>query len=456
MTQIPPPFAHQTASTQVAKALSWVYDASDPGTGKTRTFIDVITSLQQNGGYKKALVLAPKSILVPAWVNDIKEFAPHLTYVVANANNRKKAFEFDVNVYITNHDAVKWIRDNVDLSDFDILIIDEITAFKHRTSQRSKALAKITKNFKYRAGLSGTPNSNGITDIWHQIYVLDDGENLGTSFWRFRQSVCEPKQIGPRPEMVEWVDKEGAEEAVMDILSSNIIRNKLEECHDMPTQTFIRYDFELSAKHKQAYDDLLRDSILYLDDGEPVTALHAGTVTNKLLQIASGAVYNQDKVAKLIATERYELVIELIKEYGKCLVAFNWTHQRDRMIELAKKAKLKYALIDGTVKDADRIKAVADFQEGKLDVIFAHYMSAAHGLTLTAGQTTIWPSPIYDAERFRQFNGRQYRAGQKERTRVIQVCAANTLEAKVYDDVLSEKLGKMQLLLDLAQEMQAA
>ena len=453
--EIPPPFKHQAAATAVASTLEWVYDASDPGTGKTRTFIDVITNLLLNG-FRKTLVLAPKSILVPAWANDIKQFAPHLTYTVATATNRKKAFDMNVNVYITNHDAVKWIQDNVDLGEFDILIIDEITAFKHRTSQRSKALAKIVKNFRFRAGLSGTPNSNGICDIWHQIYVLDDGENLGTSFWKFRQSVCEPKQIGPRPEMLEWVDKEGAEEAVMDILSANMIRNKLEDCHDMPEQSVIRYNFKLTPKHKQAYDDLQAQSVLLLEDGDTVTALHAGTLTNKLLQLASGAVYDQDKVAKLIATERYELVIELIKEYGKCLVAFNWTHQRDQMVDLAKKAKLKYAIIDGSVKDQDRIKAVEDFQAGKLDAIFAHYMSASHGLTLTTGQTTIWPSPIHDAERYRQFNGRQYRAGQKEKTRVIQICAEDTAEGRVYDDVLSGKLNKMQLLLDLAQELQAA
>ena len=453
--EIPPPFKHQAAATAVAVGLDWVYDASDPGTGKTRTFIDVIVELQAIGK-GKALVLAPKSILIPAWANDIKQFAPNLTYVVANATNRKKAFDMDVDVYITNHDAVKGVLDNKNLDDFGIIIIDEITAFKHRTSQRSKALAKIVKNFEFRAGLSGTPNSNGVTDIWHQIYVLDDGESLGTSFWKFRQSVCEPRQIGPRPEMLEWVDKEGAEEAVMDILSGNMIRNKLEDCHDMPEQSIIRYDFELSKKHKQAYEDLQAQSVLLLENGDTVTALHAGTLTNKLLQVASGAVYDQEKVAKLIATERYELVIELIQEYGRCLVAFNWTHQRDQMIDLAKKAKLKYAVIDGSIKDQDRIKAVDDFQAGKLDVIFAHYMSASHGLTLTAGQTTIWPSPIYDAERYRQFNGRQYRAGQKEKTRVIQICAQDTIEAKIYDEVLHGKLDKMQLLLDLAQELQAA
>lgn len=453
--QVPPPFEHQKRAVVFAKEKAWVYDASDPGTGKTRTYIDAIKELQAEG-YGKALVFAPKSILVPAWANDIKQFAPNLTYVVATAANRTKAFNMDVNIYITNHDAVKWVDDNLNLDDFDIIIIDEITAFKHRTSQRSKAMKRVVKEFKFRAGLSGTPNSNGVLDLWHQIYVLDDGENLGTSFWKFRQTVCEPRQVGPRPEMVEWIDKEGAEEAVMDILSDHMIRNKLEDCHDMPEQTVIRYNFQLSQKHRRAYEDLQAQSILLLENGDTVSALHAGTLTNKLLQIASGAVYDQDQVSKLIATERYELVIELIQQYGRCLVSFNWTHQRDQMVELAKKNKLRYAIIDGSIDDDGRIKAVKDFQAGKLDAIFAHYMSASHGLTLTAGQTTIWTSPIYDAERYRQFNGRQYRAGQKEKTRVIQICAKDTLEGHIYDGILNGKLNKMQLLLDLAQELQAA
>ena len=455
--EIPPLFEHQVRDVETAIKAKRIYDASDPGTGKTRTQIEVIRRLQKEGA-GKALILATKSILVPAWANDIRQFAPEKTYVVAKATNRKKAFDTDVDIYITNHDAAKWVDKNMMTrikKEFDLLVIDEATAYKNRTSERSKAAKNISSAMDYVAALSGTPNPQSILDLWHQMLIVDGGERLGTSFWRFRSSVCEPRQTGPRPEMVEWVDKEGAEEAVMDILSDVMIRNKLEDCHDMPDTSTIRYNFALSPKHMALYKKFESEMVLQAKDGSVITALHAGTLANKLLQLASGALYDEDGNAKVIDDDRYELVIDLVKEHGNCLVAFNWTHQRDGLIAHAKKAGLRYGLIDGSVKVSDREKVVAQFQNGELDVIFAHPQSAGHGLTLTNGQTTIWTSPTPNAEHYRQFNGRQYRAGQKKKTRVIQICAEGTGEERVYDVLLGGKLSRMNLFLALAETLAA-
>ena len=209
--EIPELFKHQGVTVNYHMENDRAYDASDPGTGKTRSALEMI-SRRQKAGAGKALVFAPKSILVPSWANDLRAFTPHLTYVVATATHRKKAFDQDVDVYITNTDAAKWIEKNVNLDDFDILISDEHTAYKHRTSARAKAVAKIVKHFKIRVGMSGTPNPNGVLDLWHQYFLLDDGERLGTNFWAFRNKVCEPEQTGPGAEMVKWVDRPGAAE----------------------------------------------------------------------------------------------------------------------------------------------------------------------------------------------------------------------------------------------------
>jgi SNF2 family DNA or RNA helicase len=171
---IPEAFSHQDETTQFGLVNPRVFDMSDAGTGKTRAWLDVLrTRFKVQGG--KALVLAPKTILKSAWADDIRRFTPELTYSIAYAHNRQKAFEADVDIYITNHDAVKTLqkhrRDWLEDRGFHSLIVDESTAFKHRTSQRSKALARLADLFAYRTLLTGTPNPNGLLDLWHQVLV---------------------------------------------------------------------------------------------------------------------------------------------------------------------------------------------------------------------------------------------------------------------------------------------
>ena len=451
--EIPEPFEHQAHSTKRQIESERVFDTSDPGTGKTRAALDAFNHRVQQGLSKKCLVLAPKSILQPAWGNDIKKFTPELTYSIATAQNRAKAFETEADIYITNHDAVKWLLEHQKvLDEFDTIIIDELTAYKHHTSQRSKAIRKLVKKFKYRVGLTGTPNPNSITDIHHQVLLIDDGERLGTSFWKFRASVCEPIQVGPGKEMLQWVDKEGAEEAVADLIEDITIRNKFEECIDIPSHSVRTVEFNLTKAHQLKYEELRLTSILELESGD-ISAVHAGTVANKLLQLTSGALYDNDKTSRVIASERYELIIELLKQRQHSVVAFNWHHQKDELTKLADKAGLTYAVIDGSASDKERIEAVAEFQAGRLNVIFAHPQSAGHGLTLTKGTTTIWASPTYNAEHYEQFNRRIYRAGQTQKTETILIAAKNTIDEEVYKK-LNGKLEKMTNLLGLLKDQQ--
>lgn len=446
---IPPPYEHQQRGTSFQLANTLVYDASDPGTGKTRTAIDAIVARGAIGG--KVLVLAPKSILQPAWGEDIKKFS-NLTYSIAYAKNRAKAFKVDADVYITNHDAAKWIADNINiLSGFNTLIIDEVTAFKHRTSQRSKAALKISKLFDFKVVMSGTPNTLSITDIWHQVLLLDGGQRLGKSFWGFRQAVCEPIQTGPRPEMVEWRDKPESSDAVADLLSDITIRNKFEDCISIPPNTVHTINFDLSPSHLKTYNDFKADQIIQVKDGSAITAIHGGALKQKLLQLASGAVYDGDKAGKVFSTERYELTMELANQREQCLISFSWHHQRDELIKICKKMGMSYGVIDGKTKDDERDEIITMFQAGKLDNIFAHPKSAAHGLTLTSGTTTIWSSPVHNAEWFTQFNKRLVRNGQKNKTETLLISANDTIDAAVYSDT-DGKLTRMNYLLELLEE----
>ena len=221
-------FEHQKVTSKFILDNKRVLITSDPGTGKTRSVIDAYKK-QKEG---KLLVLAPLSILGASWGDDIDKFAPNLSYAIAYSKNRAKAFQENVDIVITNHDAVKWIVKNPHaLQGFDTLCIDEFTAFKNKDSARSKAILKIAKHFDKRIAMSGTPNSNTILDIWHPTLIVDDGERLGRRFYGFRSAVCTSKFNGFAN---EWVDRSDAQEIVGAALSDINIRYKLEECIDMP------------------------------------------------------------------------------------------------------------------------------------------------------------------------------------------------------------------------------
>lgn len=452
----PPFYKHQVKDIQFCLDNERVLDTSDPGCGKTRVQVEAIR-LRRKKRNSKTLILCPKSLLRSAWENDFRKFAREIRTSVAPASKREAAFAAEADVYITNLDAVTWLATKPPrfFKDFDTLVIDEITAFKHHTSQRSRAAAKIKNHFKHRAGLTGTPNSNSIVDMWHPVFLLDDGKRLGKSFYQFRNSVCAPKQVGREPNMVKWEDKPGAEVAVAGLLKDMVIRNVFEECHDIPKNVQHSVPFFMTPKQTKSYLQMEKSAITLVNNKDIVSAVNAAVVANKLLQIASGAVYSDGEAEYTnIDTDRYELVADLItaREHP-CVVFFLWKHQRDGLIEEFKRRKLTYALVDGSTTDTAREEAVRHFQAGFYDVFLAHPASAAHGLTLTKATTTIWTSPTYNLEHFIQGNRRIYRAGQTLKTETIVILAKDTIEERVYNDILQSKNTRQTNMLGLLVSM---
>jgi SNF2 family DNA or RNA helicase len=447
-----PFFKHQLISTTFFQKRERGFDASDPGTGKTRIQIAIFANRRaRKSGC--ALIIAPKSLLRSAWEDDFKKFAPHLRVSIAEAANREKAFQTNADVYVTNTDAARWLaKQNADFfSRFETLIIDEISYFKHRTSQRSKSVAKIKKFFKYRYGLTGTPNANNILDIWHQMFLIDDGSALGRSYYHFRQAVCAPKQVGPMPNMVEWLPRPGAEETVGMLMRSITMRHKFEECFkDMPENTERVINYHLSNNQLKVYKRMEKDQLVEIvkQKGgiDTISAVNAATVTTKLLQIASGASYNEGDGYTLIDPARYELVADLVEERQHCVVFFNWTHQRDELIKEFQKRDITYTVIDGQTSSNGRHEAVELFQKGFYRVLLAHPASAGHGLTLTRATTTIWSSPTYNLEHYLQGNRRIYRAGQTKRTETIVVVAQGTIDENVIDKIRGKNTRQLKLL----------
>lgn len=444
-------FDHQQASIDFFRNQPRGLDLSDAGTGKTRTQIDLFAERRANGG-KCALVVAPKSLLEAAWGDDILKFAPHLKVSIAYAHNREAAFAEDADIYITNTDAAVWLAKQKPefFERFDTLIIDELSNFKHRTSKRSKALAKIKNHFHYRYGMTGTPNSNSILDIWHQAFIIDDGERLSDEYFKFRYSTTTPVQVGPSPRMVKWEDKPGASTAVANLLADISVRYRLEECHDLPPNHTYKVPFTLPPDLQKAYSEMERHALLLLKDGQVIDAVNAAAVTTKLLQIASGAVYDESGSIIHLENSRYQLVHDLVAARRHTLVFFIWKHQAKFLEELFKASGIPYCKIDGETKN--KAEVVREFQRGYYQACLAQPQSAAHGLTLTRATTAIWASPTYNLEHFIQGNHRIYRAGQKRKTETILVTAKGTIEQRVYQ-ILTSKDRKQSDFLHMLKEL---
>lgn len=440
------PDPHQQISLDHAATTDIVLDFSDAGTGKTPV---ALWAYAKHRDAKKnradcALVLCPRTLMANVWANSVKKFTPHLTTSVAKAENRVEAFAADADIYITNIDAATWLakRPKKFFERFTDLIVDESSAYKHHTSQRSKAIAKIKKYFQRRRLMSGTPMSRSITDIWHQAYLVDDGERLGNSFYSFRNSVSTPKQVGNNRNALQWVDKDGAEDAVFGLLDDIVVRHRFDDVVNIPERQVYTVPYAMPAKHMKAYFQMEKQQfMLYQEKAakNSVSAVHAASLRGKLLQIASGAVYadptdDDPSPTHLLDTGRYELILDLALESPHTLIMFLWRHQRNQLVAEADKRGLNFAVLDGDASDQLRDEIEKSYQAGIYDLVIAHPATVAHGLTLTRGTTTIWASPTDNTEWFKQGNRRQARRGQTQATRVITVVAEGTVDQAAYDN----------------------
>lgn len=447
MQKAPPPlFKHQKQTKVKLKKEPRFFDQSEPGTGKTRVQIEDFAERRAKGG-KPAIVTATRSTLESAWADDFAKYAPEIKVVVAYANNREKAFASDADVYITNHDAVNWLakQGKPFWKKFEggTLINDESTAFKHNTSQRSKNLVKVAQHFEYRRNMCGLADPNGVLDLWHQYFILDGGKRLGKSFFGFRSAVCQPEQVGPMPNMVKWVEKPGIANIVAALVKDITIKHLFEECVDIPPNHEYVRAISLETKHAVHYAQMQDEMVTVLKD-KVLSAVNKAVLRVKLLQIASGAIYNSDEAGySRFDTGRYEFVLDLVCECAHSIVFFQWQHQRDELCKEAEKRGVRYAVFDGSTSDKERAQITERYQKGGLDTIFAHPKSAAHGLTWTRGTRTIWASPTDNLEWYVQGLKRIYRIGQTEKTETITVVARGT-----YDEIAYERLTGKALRSD--------
>ena len=421
---------------------------AEPGAGKTAA---VLTAIRDLG--TRAVVLCPKSIMVPAWVRDCEKFTPELTTAVATAPaaNRAKAFRQKADVTILNHDGAKWLQDHAHyLNDIETLVIDESTAVKNPQAQRSRAVAAIRDRFDVRVAMTGTPMSNGILDVWHQAYIVDDGEHLGARYYAFRAATHDPVPVAAG--INEWRTKPGAEEVVADLLSPIALRYRLEDCVDLPKNRVTIHTIQLPTKLRKSYDEMAHTAALEVEEGD-ISSVHAAALRTKLLQIASGSVYGDDREAYKLGSERYDLTAELVAERPwPSIIGFQWKHQRDGILQALERAGIdSYAVLDGEHnRHVDEL--VERFQNGEYKALVAHPKTAGHGLTFTKARTVIFASPTSDAELYEQLRRRVYRTGQTGSTETILIAAENTVDEAVCDQ-LTGKITRQDSALAYLQSL---
>jgi SNF2 family DNA or RNA helicase len=273
-----------------------------------------------------------------------------------------------------------------------------------------------------------------ITDLWHQIYILDEGNRLGSSFYNFRAQTCTPEQTGPSVQFLKWVDKPGIEDVVTNLLSDILIRHRFEDCVDIPKNHAYNVEVELNAKHRAFYKDFEATQIAEIKN-TTITAVNAAALNIKLLQVASGASYTDDGAYRVIDTSRYEFAADLVEARKHSVLWYQWRHQLEELRKELTKRKIKFV-----IWNPDKPQIVDEFQAGKYQTILCHPQNAAHGLTLTKATATILCSPTFNLEHYLQLSQRIYRIGQHQKTETITLVAPGTRDEVAWLRMLGKKI----------------
>ena len=400
----------------------------------------------------KALVIAPLRVARDTWPAEVEKW-DHLhdldvSVIVGDAKTRTAALNASALVYIVNRENVKWLVEYYERNglrwDFDCVVIDELSSFKNYQSQRFKWLRKIRPFVKRWVGLTGTPTSNGLMDLWAEIGILDGGERLGRFIGRFRESYFKPGSMNPSTGVVfSYIPRPGAEEQIYDRISDITISMKALDYLDMPECVYVNHTVEMDGRERKLYDQLKTDLIIPTDDGD-IDAANAASLSNKLLQMSNGAVYDENNTPRFIHSRKLECLEDLIEAANgqPVLVAYWFKHDRVRILQHLAKAGY-----DGSmVRDLKSSEDIKDWNSGSIPIALIHPASAGHGLNIqTGGHILIWFGLTWSLELYQQTNARLWRQGQKNTVTIHHIVTRNTVDENVLaalasKDVTQEKL----------------
>jgi SNF2 family DNA or RNA helicase len=425
------PFAAQVETANFLAMHDRAFCLNSMGLGKTVTSLWAYDYMRECKLVKKALIVCPLSTMERTWADEVFKTFPHLdaTVVYGTRERRKKLLAQDADLYIINTDGIKTILEDLQKrDDIDLIIVDEIAMFRNAGTDRWKTLNAICNKQSARRvwGLTGAPTPHEPTDAWAQCrIVVPTSPSVPKYFGKFRDMVM--KQLT----QFKWVARKDAVDTVKAIMQPSV-RFALDDCIDLPEQTFVTRDVEMTTEQKAAYKNML-DKLKMEYEGGQVLAVNEAVKANKLVQIACGVAYGaQGEYIHIPNKPRIDVLKELIEESeGKVLVFVPLTGVLEHLMEELC-PHWDCAAIHGATSKADRDEIFGQFQKtDNIRVIVANPSTMSHGLTLTAATTIIWYAPIHSNDVYEQACARVRRPGQT-RTTVIAHIAGSDIERRIY------------------------
>lgn len=406
----------------------------DMGLGKTVTTLTAVKELKYNRfEVRKVLVIAPKKVAEGTWTKE-KDKWEHtkmlrVSQVLGSRAKRVRALNSPADIYIINRENVVWLVDYYRNSwPFDMVVVDESSSFKSHKAKRFKALSSVGPHINRLVELTGTPSPNGLDDLWAQLYLLDGGERLGKKYTQFRERYFQPDRRGADGMIYSYEAKPGTEESILRKISDICISMKAEDYLELPEITFHQIPVVLDAKAEKAYRELERKKVLEIsEDEEEISVASAAALSNKLLQLANGAIYDDDRNVHEVHNCKIEAFLELIESLqGKpALVFYNYQHDRERILRALEKSKLRIRELKDT-QDED------DWNAGRIDILLTHPASSAYGLNLQqGGNHVVWFGLTWNYELYTQANKRLHRQGQTERVIIHHLVCEGTRDEDV-------------------------
>ncbi len=400
--------------------------------GKTVTTLTAIRELKYDRfAVRRVLVIAPKKVAEGTWTRE-KDKWDHtrilrVSPVLGSQAKRIRALNTPADLYIINRENVCWLVDYYRNSwPFDMVVVDESSSFKSHSAKRFKALAGISEKIDRMVELTGTPSPNGLEDLWSQVYLLDGGERLGKRYTQFRERYFQPDRRGADGMVYSYAAKPGTEQSILDKISDICISMKAEDYLQLPDITYHEIPVELDAKAEKAYRELERKMVLELPE-EEISVTSAAALSNKLLQLANGAVYDEDRSVHEVHGCKIEAFLELVESLqGKpVLVFYNFQHDRERILKALSGSGLRVRELK-TTRDED------DWNAGQIDVLLAHPASSAYGLNLQqGGNHVVWFGLTWNYELYTQANKRLHRQGQTEKVIIHHLVCTGTRDEDV-------------------------
>jgi SNF2 family DNA or RNA helicase len=421
------------------------------GMGKSISALTAILDLMFDSfDVNKVLIIAPLRVCRSVWPEerDLWEHARFLkmSVMVGSAKQREAALRTPADIYVVNRENLKWLTDYLEKRGipwpFDMVVIDELSSFKNHQSQRWKALRKVRPQIKRMVGLTGTPASNGLLDLWAETFLIDKGIRLGRFIGRFREAYFKPAGMNPYTGVVfNYVPLPGAEEAIYSRIADIAVSMKALDYLDMPEQVTVNHYVDMDEVELELYDEMKKGLLVEIGD-DKIDAANAAVLSGKLLQMANGAIYNADREMRVIHDQKLLMLSDLIEQANgqNVLVAYWYQHDHERIREYLTEQGYK-------PRDLKSDQDIADWNAGKIQIGLISPASAGHGLNIQrGGHILIWFSLVWSLEMYQQTNARLWRQGQKEVVTIHHIVTRDTVDEDVLDALKHKDTTQQNLI----------